>query len=192
MKALVDQIIPPDAWPGGWDGGVAELLEREPLTWARPLLDRAPRDTRSVAQLERDDPEAFAALARVCFEGYYAAARGFTPRAWDMLGFPGHADASSRSRSPVVDAPRDAYDVVVVGAGAGGGVTACVLAEAGLRVLLVERARAAHAGRAARRPPARQARAALRPGRRARSGPSARARRRGRRRRGLRSRGRGG
>ena len=48
-----------------------------------------------------------------------------------------------------VAALRDAYDVVVVGAGAGGGVTARVLAEAGLRVLLVERARAPHAGRAA-------------------------------------------
>lgn len=31
------------------------------------------------------------------------------------------------------------YDVVVVGAGAGGGVAACLLSEAGLRVLLIER-----------------------------------------------------
>ena len=44
---------------------------------------------------------------------------------------------------PVVDvgAVRDVYDVVIVGAGAGGGVVAAVLAEAGARVLLVERAR---------------------------------------------------
>jgi choline dehydrogenase-like flavoprotein len=38
-------------------------------------------------------------------------------------------------------AVRPAYDAVVVGSGAGGGVAACVLAEAGLRVLLVERGR---------------------------------------------------
>ena len=38
-----------------------------------------------------------------------------------------------------VDDLADDYDVIVIGAGAGGGVAACVLAEAGRRVLLVER-----------------------------------------------------
>ncbi len=37
------------------------------------------------------------------------------------------------------DAMADSYDAVVVGSGAGGGVAACVLAEVGHRVLLVER-----------------------------------------------------
>lgn len=35
----------------------------------------------------------------------------------------------------------NAYDAVIVGAGAGGSIAACVLAEAGKRVLLVERGR---------------------------------------------------
>ena len=41
-----------------------------------------------------------------------------------------------------VDDLADSYDVIVIGAGAGGGVAACVLAEAGRRVLLVERGEA--------------------------------------------------
>ena len=139
MRALVDQVIPPDAWPGGWDGGVRDLLEREPLTWARPLLDRAAAHA-DVDALERADPEAFAALLRVCFEGYYAARHGFIPPALEMVGFP-LSPITEPEPLPVVPEPRASYDVVVVGAGAGGGVSAHVLAAAGLRVLLIERAR---------------------------------------------------
>jgi choline dehydrogenase-like flavoprotein len=139
MRALVDQVIPADAWPGGWEGGVADLLAREPLAWARPLLERAAAHA-DVASLERADPEAFAALLRVCFEGYYAARHGFVPPAFDMVGFPMSAVAEPEPL-PVVASVADEYDVVIVGAGAGGGVTAYVLASAGMRVLLVERAR---------------------------------------------------
>jgi len=44
-----------------------------------------------------------------------------------------HVDASTLSRGQTVDA-----DVVVIGTGAGGGVTADILSDAGLRVVLVE------------------------------------------------------
>jgi len=146
LRAAVDAVIPADEWPGGWEGGVRELLARDGeavLGWARPLLERAVA-ARSVDDLARDDPEAFAALLRVSFEGYYGGFRGFTPPSWDMIGFKPLGSATAAVEPdpiPVVETVRDAYDAVIVGAGAGGGVTACVLAEAGMRVLLVERAR---------------------------------------------------
>jgi choline dehydrogenase-like flavoprotein len=155
LRAAVDTVVPADEWPGGWEGGVAELLERDGdavLGWARPLLERAcarlgdPVDTARLEALAHDDPEAFEALLRVSYEGYYAGFRGFVPPAWEMVGFRPLGSATEAVEPdpvPIVDvgAIRDAYDVVIVGAGAGGGVAAAVLAEAGMHVLLVERAR---------------------------------------------------
>ena len=67
---------------------------------------------------------------------------------WDMLGYrvlPDNATWPDHSLPPTPTVSwRDAadhYEAIVVGAGAGGGVAACVLAEAGMRVLLVERGR---------------------------------------------------
>jgi choline dehydrogenase-like flavoprotein len=67
---------------------------------------------------------------------------------WDMVGYrilPDHATWPDHDRAPAPTIAwrdtADQYDAVIVGAGAGGGVAACVLAEAGLRVLLVERGR---------------------------------------------------
>jgi choline dehydrogenase-like flavoprotein len=171
LRAAVDTVVPADEWPGAWDGGVAVLLERDGdavLAWARPLLERVTewlnaraRERRArpfagldagdraalLAELADEDADGFAALLRVTYEGFYGSFRGFEPPSWPMIGFRplGLADDSVEPDSvPTVDAGavRDAYDVVIVGAGAGGGVTAAVLAEAGACVLLVERARA--------------------------------------------------
>ncbi|HMY07959.1 MAG TPA: GMC family oxidoreductase, partial [Accumulibacter sp.] len=44
-----------------------------------------------------------------------------------------HIDASTLARGQTLE-----FDVVIVGTGAGGGVTADILSDAGLRVVLVE------------------------------------------------------
>jgi choline dehydrogenase-like flavoprotein len=91
----------------------------------------------------------FATLLSLVIEGYYGSPKAGGSRvskAWNMVGFdpsPGfnHAEALAEADLPRknFDQLMDRYDVIVVGAGAGGSVAAAVLAEAGLQVLVVER-----------------------------------------------------
>ncbi|CAG7640204.1 Oxygen-dependent choline dehydrogenase [Paenibacillus allorhizosphaerae] len=91
----------------------------------------------------------FSTLLSLVIEGYYGspgAGGNREGKSWDMIGFrPGPV---SKLQKPVLetdlpqrtyDQLRDLYDVIVVGAGAGGSVAAAVLAESGLHVLVVER-----------------------------------------------------
>ncbi|SDX49783.1 GMC family oxidoreductase [Paenibacillus sp. CF384] len=91
----------------------------------------------------------FDTLLTLVIEGYYGSPEAGGNRAgksWDMIGFrPGPVSGdpvpAEETELPQrsIDELRDQYDVVVIGAGAGGSVAAGVLAESGLHVLVVER-----------------------------------------------------
>ncbi|MDA1044868.1 MAG: GMC family oxidoreductase [Verrucomicrobia bacterium] len=89
----------------------------------------------------------FRTLTALVAENYYAdpAAGAHGPQAgWTMLGYnpaprdPFEAAAPPNLATTAFDDIENQYDAIIIGAGAGGGTTACVLAEAGKRVLLIE------------------------------------------------------
>ncbi|GAA3566156.1 GMC family oxidoreductase [Microlunatus spumicola] len=101
LRTAVDRVVPADAWPGGWKGGVGAYLsdgDPEPR-WALPALERLVDDLtrRGFAALPAQDQDAalrevaahetlgadLDALVRLCWEGYYASRRS--------AGDPAHA-----------------------------------------------------------------------------------------------------
>jgi choline dehydrogenase-like flavoprotein len=141
LRSLVAQVIPAGAGAGP---GPAELTEfvTGVLTSDRP--DWVSRVSRLAAEVsaadglrQHRDGEWFADLV---WSGYYAS-----PRSWPAVGW--LAEPAGGWGEPVADAPiptvapwdlAGSYDAVVVGAGAGGGAAAEVLAASGRRVLIVE------------------------------------------------------
>ncbi|WP_248924670.1 GMC family oxidoreductase [Paenibacillus hamazuiensis] len=91
----------------------------------------------------------FHTLLSLVSEGYYGspeAGGNLGGKSWEMIGFRPGPIPGTHAPAPEDDLPkrtfgqlRERYDAIVVGAGAGGSAMAAVLAEAGLRVLVVER-----------------------------------------------------
>ena len=126
----------------GVDGGFAGLSEADQDALIESVLgggrDDWPQWTRFANLLSR--------LVIQSFYGDPAAGGNRDGVSWRMIGYQDRPDgavwpafADPGPRSTAFGSVAAGYDAVVVGAGAGGGVSACLLAEAGLRVLLVER-----------------------------------------------------
>jgi len=172
LRALFDTLVPPDDWPGGWEGGVKRLLREHrgdfmawseaPLAIAIQSADRASlrahgRRFSLLTSAERSavldalvaDEHGSAAmdsLITIAYQGYYAGTR--EPAGWGMVGYspvPEGVDTVDAVDPPGVrvEGLADHYDVIVIGAGAGGGAIAAELAERGSHVLLLDRAQPA-------------------------------------------------
>ncbi|WP_055045112.1 gluconate 2-dehydrogenase subunit 3 family protein [Devosia sp. A16] len=161
LAAVVDRIMPADQDGGAIALGALDYLDG--ILAARPKLGAAiaaglvglPPGFVGLADVDKDAALAavdgaawFRELCELVAEGVYADPGNGGNRSaasWRMVGYE-HGlpegptgPAARHGRPPQAFSGTLDYDVIIVGAGAGGGVAAGVLAEAGKHVLLLER-----------------------------------------------------
>lgn len=129
--------------------GVRELVQRAcPPEVAFSELDAVQQLAVLDSLLGQEDYEWFAALVQSGFYADPANGGNRTAVSWRMLGWSRdpvggwpEVTVPGQDRRAVIrrDQLADHYDAIVIGSGAGGGVAACALTEAGRTVLLVER-----------------------------------------------------
>jgi choline dehydrogenase-like flavoprotein len=168
LAVVFDRLVPVDDWPSVSEAGLHPYLEglaadpanRHEVDRIRDVVDRLDERARAghgtgLVGLESPvldrlldgiDPVDLDVLVHAAARAYYGDRGGAGAR---MLGY--RTTAVEREPQPplrttaLIDVA-ETYDVVVLGAGAGGGVAACVLAEAGANVLLVDRGHELGAG----------------------------------------------
>ena len=161
LRAIINRIVPADGDPG------ALALEADQYVFSQlegPLMAERTVIEAGLARLGADfiaSDDALRAIERepwfgrlveLVQEGVYADPGNGGNRdaaSWEMIGYePRLPDGPTGPPPQSPQPPRRLgangvldYDVIVIGAGAGGGVMACRLAEAGKSVLILERGR---------------------------------------------------
>ena len=135
-------------------GQLLDLMEKPllGLTWfgpLKPFRKLAPTQQEQLLQswAASNVPQlrkGFQAVRKLCTLLYYGGSTAEVPAAWGFLGYPGPDERPVDTLKPIqtLHPSQDTTyecDVLVIGSGAGGGVVAGELAEAGYDVLVVEK-----------------------------------------------------